>query len=103
MTKGGSEPLVLRWFAGQGQAPAVRHEASQVTSILAFVRAGLGVSMMAELAVPDDREGVRTVALVPRAPRSVAMTRRRTDPEVTGCSGVLGDGRRCRLLGHRVC
>ena len=66
MTKGGSEPLVWRWFGQSDHASNVRHEALQISSILAFVRAGLGASVIAELALPDDINGVRLAGLRPQ-------------------------------------
>ncbi|AUR06425.1 LysR family transcriptional regulator substrate-binding protein [Phaeobacter inhibens] len=44
MIKGGSEPLVRAWFARGGLDPDIRHEAQQITSLLALVRAGLSVT-----------------------------------------------------------
>ena len=80
MTKGGSEPLVRQWFGRSGVEPNVRHEVAQITSILAFVRAELGASIIAELAVPDDRPGIRIVPLDPPAPRRIVLARCRTTP-----------------------
>ena len=80
MTKGGSEPLIRRWFARSGQVPNVRHEVQQISSILAFVRAGLGVAVIAELALPDDHHGIHVVPLAPPAPRQVVLARARTTP-----------------------
>lgn len=80
MTKGGSEPLIRRWFARSGQVPDVRHEVQQISSILAFVRAGLGVAVIAELALPDDHHGIHVVPLAPPAPRQVVLARARTTP-----------------------
>ena len=75
MTKGGSEPLVRQWFGRSGAEPNVRHEVAQITSILAFVRMELGASIIAELAVPDDRPGIRVVPLDPPAPRQIVLAR----------------------------
>jgi DNA-binding transcriptional LysR family regulator len=80
MTKGGSEPLVRRWFSRAHIEPNIRHEVLQLTSILAFVRAGLGVSIIAELAVPDTHPHVTILPLDPPAPRCIALARRRGTP-----------------------
>ncbi|MEP4034893.1 LysR family transcriptional regulator [Pseudophaeobacter sp.] len=80
MTKGGSEPLVRRWFAQSDHVPEVRHEALQISSILSFVRAGLGVSIIAELAIPDNLNGVRVAPLTPPAPRQVVLARTWSTP-----------------------
>ena len=80
MTKGGSEPYVRRWFARAGFEPRVDHEVQQITSILAFVRAGLGISVVAERALPDHRPGLRVVALRPHAPRDIVLARQASAP-----------------------
>lgn len=76
MTKGGSEPLIRDWFRTAQQSPDVRHSVLQLTSILALVRAGLGVSMIAEMAVPESHPGIRVVALAPEQPRAIYLCRR---------------------------
>jgi DNA-binding transcriptional LysR family regulator len=90
MTKGGSEPLVRRWFAKSGHVPDVRHEALQISSILAFVRAGLGVSVIAELALPDSITGVRLARLTPPAPRQVVLARARSTPRTPAADVFWG-------------
>jgi DNA-binding transcriptional LysR family regulator len=77
MTKGGSEPIVRRWFARSGQEPRVDHDVQQLTSILALVRAGLGLSIIAELAIPLTHPGVTLVPLDPEAPRAICFARNR--------------------------
>ncbi|MCY1230286.1 Hca operon transcriptional activator HcaR [compost metagenome] len=76
LTKGGSEPLVRAWFARTGHEPSVRHNIQQITSILAMVRAGMGVSVIAEMAVPDTHAGVAVVPLAPEQPRVICLARR---------------------------
>jgi len=76
MTKGGSEQQIRTWFGLSGLEPVVRHTALQVTSILAMVSSGLGVSMLAEMAVPRLTSGVRAVPLAPEATRHICLARR---------------------------
>lgn len=76
LTKGGSEPLVRAWFARTGHEPSVRHCIQQITSILAMVRAGMGVSMVAEMAVPETHAGVAVIPLTPEQPRVICLVRR---------------------------
>ncbi|MEP9353971.1 LysR family transcriptional regulator [Xanthobacter sp. KR7-65] len=76
MTKGGSEPLVRAWFARAGAEPKIRHSIQQITSILALVRAGMGVSVIAETAVPETHEGVSVKPLEPSFPRTICLARR---------------------------
>lgn len=76
MTKGGSEPMVRAWFASAGHEPAIRHSIQQITSILALVRAGMGVSIIAETAVPETHAGVSVTPLEPSFPRTICLARR---------------------------
>lgn len=75
-TKGGSGPLVERWFAAAGQAPRTVHTVLQINSILALVEAGLGVSIIAELALPEGSGNYRALPLHPEAPRSIGFVRK---------------------------
>ncbi|MCK7610953.1 LysR family transcriptional regulator [Roseibium sediminicola] len=75
LTKGGSGPLVERWFAQAGVAPNIAHTILQVNSIVALVQAGLGVSIMAELALPDVSGKCRVLPLDPVAPRVIGWAR----------------------------
>lgn len=75
LTKGGSAPLVEKWFATAGHAPRVAHTILQVNSILALVRAGLGVSIIARLALPPQPDDVKVLPLLPVAPRSIVLAR----------------------------
>lgn len=78
MTKGGSEPLVRDWFRQGGAVPNVRHSAFQLTSILSMVRAGFGVSVVAELAVPESHPQVTVVPLLPEKRREIFLCRTQT-------------------------
>ncbi len=76
LTKGGSEPLVRAWFARAGHEPSVCHNIQQITSILAMVRAGMGASVIAEMAVPETHAGVAVIPLTPEQPRVICLARR---------------------------
>lgn len=75
MTKGGSEPIVRQWFEQNDHALTIDHTIQQLTSILAMVRAGLGVSIIAELAVPESHDDVSIIPLHPSAPRRICFAR----------------------------
>ncbi|MEJ8473362.1 LysR family transcriptional regulator [Roseibium algae] len=75
LTKGGSAPQVLQWFANSGQVPRIHHQIMQVSSIVASVRAGLGISVIAELAVPSWISGVTACPLHPPARRQIFFAR----------------------------
>ncbi len=76
LTKGGSEPLVRAWFAKAGLEPDVKHNIQQITSILAMVRTGMGVSIIAEMAMPSSHQDVAVVPLFPEMPRSINLVRK---------------------------
>lgn len=76
LTKGGSAPLVERWFAAAGVVPKVAHTILQVNSILALVEANLGISIIAELALPKKQGRYRVLKLTPDAPRSFGFVRK---------------------------
>ena len=77
MTKGGSEPLVRDWFRSKSAEPNVRHTALQLTSILAMVRAGFGLSVVAEMAVPESHPQVSIVPLEPVQVREIYLCARK--------------------------
>ena len=76
LTKGGSASLVERWFAAAGVVPKVSHTILQVNSILALVEANLGISIIAELALPERKGRYRVLKLSPDAPRSFGFVRK---------------------------
>jgi DNA-binding transcriptional LysR family regulator len=76
LSKGGSEPLIRAWFARSGHEPSIRHSIQQITSILTMVRAGMGVAIIAEMAVPETHAGVVVVPLSPSFPRTICLARR---------------------------
>ncbi len=67
----GSGPLIEEMFRSAGIRPNVRYRLQQVLSILEIVRRGLGVSVIAELALPQDREGLSIVPFEPRIVRRI--------------------------------
>ncbi len=88
MTKGGSEPLVRAWFAHAGVTPDIRHEAQQITSLLALVRAGLGATIIADLAAPEHHPGLVKVSLEPPAPREIVLARVAGNPTSEALSAL---------------
>lgn len=73
LTQAGSQEMVMRMFERAGVLPKVAHELSQVLSILEFVARGNGVSVLASLAVPEQRAGLVFRPLTPRTARRVAI------------------------------
>jgi DNA-binding transcriptional LysR family regulator len=76
LTKGGSEALIKEWFFISNANLKVKHTAVQLTSILALIRARLGVSIVAELAVPDSHPNVNVIPLMPEHPRRICVARK---------------------------
>lgn len=73
LTQAGSQDMVMRMFERAGVRPRVAHELSQVISILEFVARGNGVSVLASLAVPEQRPGLVFRPLSPRTARRMAF------------------------------
>jgi DNA-binding transcriptional LysR family regulator len=73
MPAGGCEPIISALARDAGVRLRRHYEVRDTTSILAMVRERLGVSVMPELSVPDDRHGVRLVPLDPSAQRHLAL------------------------------
>lgn len=73
LTQAGSQDIVLQMFERAGVRPTVAHELSQVLSILEFVAGGNGVSVLAALALPEQRPGLVFRPIVPRTARRIAI------------------------------
>jgi len=73
LTQAGSQDMVMGMFDRAGVRPKVAHELSQVISILEFVARGNGVSVLASLAVPEQRPGLVFRPITPRTSRRVAI------------------------------
>ena len=76
LTKGGSEALIREWFYLSNASLKAKHTAVQLTSILALIRAGLGISIVAELAVPDSHPNIKVIPLIPEHPRPICVARK---------------------------
>jgi DNA-binding transcriptional LysR family regulator len=73
MSGGGSRQLIEEVFRSAGVRLNVRYRLQQVLSILEIVRRGLGVSVLAELALPEDRNGLSIVPFEPRVIRRIGL------------------------------
>lgn len=73
LTHAGSQGLVARMFSRAEVAPTVRHELSQMLSILDFVARGEGVSVVASLALPEQYVGVAYKPIRPATSRRVGL------------------------------
>lgn len=76
MPQAGSAPQIQRWFNAADVQPDTRHQVHQIGGILALVKAGLALSIVAELVLPETPlEGVAVISLQPTAPRHIVMAR----------------------------
>jgi DNA-binding transcriptional LysR family regulator len=73
LSGGGSRPLIEEVFRSADIRLNVRYRLQQVLSILEIVRRGLGVSVVAELALPEDRKGLSIVPFEPRVVRRIGL------------------------------
>lgn len=73
LTHAGSQGLIARMFDRAGVVTRVTHELSQLLSILEFVAAGQGVSLVASLALPARYPGVVYRPVSPGASRRVGL------------------------------
>jgi DNA-binding transcriptional LysR family regulator len=80
MPLGGSEPMILQWFASQGATPKIRHKILQTHSILAIVKAGLGLSVVTGLSLPTELSGVTAVPLKAAPVRDIVFARKYSVP-----------------------
>lgn len=63
MSTGGCEPLIRSIVDFHQTTLNVRYQAREIISIVSMVKANLGVSLIPELAIPKDFEGVRFIPL----------------------------------------
>ncbi len=73
LSGGGSRQLIEEVFRSAGVRLNVRYRLQQVLSILEIVRRGLGVSVVAELALPEDCKGLSIVPFEPRVVRRIGL------------------------------
>ena len=70
-TTGGCEPLVLAWFGDR--PPRIEYDVRGIDTMISFVREGLGISIVPELALPGDTTGLALRPLDPSGVRSVVV------------------------------
>jgi DNA-binding transcriptional LysR family regulator len=73
MSQAGCEPMIRSLFRAAGISPRVVLEIRDVSTLLALVREGVGVSLVPELAIPAGTRGISTVSLEPRSARSLGV------------------------------
>jgi DNA-binding transcriptional LysR family regulator len=73
MPAGGCAPIITGLARAAGVRLRRHYEVRDTSSIVAMVRERLGVTIMPELSIPDDRSGVRILPLDPPAQRRLAL------------------------------
>ena len=89
MSKAGCEPMIRAMFRAAGIAPRVALEVREVSTLLALVREGLGVSLVPELAIPPDARGLARISLEPRSVRRLGMLMAPKAPRSPALSAFL--------------
>jgi DNA-binding transcriptional LysR family regulator len=73
MPAGGCEPLISELARAAGVRLRRHYEVRDTGSIAAMVRERLGVTIMPELSIPEDRTGLRVLSLDPPARRRLSL------------------------------
>jgi DNA-binding transcriptional LysR family regulator len=73
LSKSGCEPLIRQFFTQGGAALRPAYEVRDMPTILAMVREGLGVAIVAQLALPDPPTGLCVLPLEPPTVRHLAL------------------------------
>jgi DNA-binding transcriptional LysR family regulator len=73
MAAGGCEPIISALARAAGVRLRRHYEVRDTASIAAMVRERLGVTIMPELSIPDDRSGRRVLPLDPAAERRLSL------------------------------
>jgi DNA-binding transcriptional LysR family regulator len=73
MSKGGCEPLIAEMFSKHNRSPSVRFEVRDMATILNMVQEGLGITIVPEMALPDQLPKVTVRELNPIAWRNIGL------------------------------
>jgi len=71
LSSGGCETLIQELLAAAGSAPDVVCMVRDNTTLISMVREGVGLTIMPELALTDDRAGFAIMDLAPPLPRTL--------------------------------
>ena len=93
MSKAGCEPMIRAMFRAAGIMPRVALEVREVSTLLALVSEGVGLSLVPELAIPPDARGLARVSLEPRSVRRLGMLVAPEAPRSPVLSAFLGMAR----------
>lgn len=73
LSTAGSGPLIEEMFKTAEVSPKIRYRIQQINSIINMVKEGLGVSVIARLALPENFTGVKVVLLESKITRSIGL------------------------------
>lgn len=102
MPLGGSQPHILAWFGELAAGLRPAHRVLQTHSILAFVQAGLGCSIVAALSLPAATPGVVQLKLAGAPTRRIVFARRHGGAASRAAEVVWQALRRVRLEPERA-
>lgn len=94
LTRAGCERLILRALAEAGVVPAVSHEVTEASAIVALVGEGAGVSIVPSLAIGAPRSSVALRPLRPAAPRRLSLATRAGRSPSPAVAALLSEARR---------
>lgn len=105
MSEAGCAALIEPIFTSAGLSPMVRYRIAQVLTILGMVDRGQGVSIVAELAMPDHMASAyRNVARIPLRPairRRIGLAVRDRQRATPAASALLDVAKRCASVGWK--
>lgn len=93
MSQAGCEPMIRSLFRSAGIGPRVVLEVRDVSTLLALVREGVGVSLVPELAIPPGTRGIATVPLDPRRSRNLGVLLAPKSPQSPAAGAFLNVSR----------
>lgn len=73
MPKGDSDMLIQQVFSNSGLIPNVRYEIQDTSTILSMVREGIALTILPEMAIPKDSDGIVSIPLYPVESRSIGF------------------------------
>jgi len=89
MSGSGCEPAIRRLFASAGVSPKVAFTVRDTLALSRMVSQGLGVTLMPELAIPEDVPRHCRIPIAPSGHRSLLAVTHRTTPQLPAVEELL--------------
>ena len=100
LSAGGCEPQIRRMYQEQGIPFQPTHSVQSMPTLLAMIRADIGVSVLPELALGERTDGITVVPLRPLTPRHVVLARRADREPSAATRAFLDAARSARPFVH---